>query len=113
VRLPRDYYLRVLGNDYSIDPAVIGRVIDIYAGLETVTARCESVLVADHPRSWARRQTITDPAHDAATARLRAAPPTGAARLSNTCDTAHGLGPSGRLRRPLRRRLRHHQQRRA
>jgi hypothetical protein len=71
-RLPRDYYLRVLGNDYSIDPAVIGRVIDVTADLDVVTARCGSVLVASHPRSWARRQTITDPAHVTAAARLRA-----------------------------------------
>ena len=39
VRLPRDYYLRVLGNDYSIDPAVIGRMIEVTADLDTVTAR--------------------------------------------------------------------------
>jgi hypothetical protein len=73
VRLPRDYYLRVLGNDYSIDPAVIGRMIEVTADLDTVTARCGGTLVARHPRSWARRQTITDPAHVAAAARLRAA----------------------------------------
>jgi Helix-turn-helix domain len=71
-RLPRDYYLRVLGNDYSIDPAAIGRMIDIHADLDTVTARCDSAVVACHPRSRARRQTITDPAHVAAAARLRA-----------------------------------------
>lgn len=71
-RLPRDYYLRVLGNDYSIDPAAIGRMIDIHADLDTVTARCHGTPVACHPRSWARRQTITDPAHVAAAARLRA-----------------------------------------
>jgi hypothetical protein len=71
-RLPRDYYVRVLGNDYSIDPAMIGRMIDVRADLDTVTARCGSVLVACHRRSWARRQTITDPAHVAAAARLRA-----------------------------------------
>jgi hypothetical protein len=71
-RLPRDYYLRVLGNDYSIDPAVIGRMIDVTADLDTVTARCGGTLVACHPRSWARRQTISDPAHVAAAARLRA-----------------------------------------
>jgi hypothetical protein len=52
VRLPRDYYLRVLGNDYSIDPAVIGRMIDVSADLDTVTARCHGTLVARHPRSW-------------------------------------------------------------
>ena len=73
VRLPRDYYLRVLGNDYSIDPSVIGRMIDIHADLDTVTARCDGTLVASHPRSWARRQTITDPTHVATAARLRAA----------------------------------------
>jgi hypothetical protein len=71
-RLPRDYYVRVLGSDYSIDPAVIGRTIDVTADLDTVTARCDSVLVARHPRSWARRQTITDLAQVAAAARLRA-----------------------------------------
>jgi hypothetical protein len=72
VRLPRDYYVRVLGNDYSTGPAVIGRMTGVTADLDTVTARCGSVLAARHPRSWARRQTITDPAHVAAAARLRA-----------------------------------------
>lgn len=71
-RLPRDYYLRVLGNDYSVDPTVIGRMIDVSADLDTVIARCDETLVASHPRSWARRQTITDPAHVATAARLRA-----------------------------------------
>ena len=63
VRLPRDYYLRVLGNDYSIDPTMIGRMIDVRADLESVSATCDGALVASHPRSWARRQTITDPTH--------------------------------------------------
>jgi hypothetical protein len=72
VRLPRDYYLRVLGNDYSVDPAVIGRMVDLHADLDTVSARCEGALVAFHRRSWARHQTITDPVHVAAAARLRA-----------------------------------------
>ena len=72
VRLPRDYYLRVLGNDYSIDPAMIGRLIDVHADLDMVTARCDGMLVASHPRCWARRQTVTDPVHVQAAARLRA-----------------------------------------
>jgi hypothetical protein len=29
VRLPRDYYVRVLGNDYSVDPRWIGRFVDV------------------------------------------------------------------------------------
>jgi Mu transposase-like protein len=72
VRLPRDYYLRVLGNDYSVDPTVIGRMVDLHADLDTVNARCDGALVASHRRSWARHQTVTDPAHVAIAARLRA-----------------------------------------
>jgi hypothetical protein len=51
---------------------VIGRMIEIHADLDTVTARSDDTLVASHERSWARRQTITDPVHVAAAARLRA-----------------------------------------
>jgi hypothetical protein len=72
VRLPRGYYLRVLGSDYSVDPVFIGRMIEVSAGLDTVTARCDGTPAACHPRTWARRQTVTDPAHVAAAARLRA-----------------------------------------
>jgi IstB-like ATP binding protein len=40
--------------------------------LDRVWVACEGRLVADHPRCWARHQTISDPAHLAAAARLRA-----------------------------------------
>ena len=33
VRLGRDYYVRVDTNDYSVDPAVIGRMVDVAADL--------------------------------------------------------------------------------
>jgi Mu transposase-like protein len=72
-RLPRDYYLRVLGNDYSIDPTVIGRMVDVHADLDTITAHCGDTIVACHPRAWTRHQTITDPTHVTTAARLRAA----------------------------------------
>ncbi|MBP2191203.1 transcriptional regulator with XRE-family HTH domain [Nocardia goodfellowii] len=72
-RLPRDYYLRVLGNDYSIDPTVIGRMIDIRADLNTVTARCDGLLVGSHRQASSKQRTITDPAHVDIAARLREA----------------------------------------
>lgn len=72
-RLPRDYYLRVLGNDYSIDPSVIGRMIDVHADLDTVTAHCDGQLVATHRRAWSTQRTVTDPTHVEAAARLREA----------------------------------------
>ena len=73
VRLGRDYYVRVAGNDYSVDPHVIGRFVDVHAGLDEVTVTCMGTLVARHQRCWAPRQSITDPAHVAAAAELRSA----------------------------------------
>jgi hypothetical protein len=50
VRLPRDHYARLDSNDYSVDPSVIGRTVEIAAGLEEVTVTCGGRLVARHPR---------------------------------------------------------------
>jgi transposase len=63
VRLPRDYYVRVASNDYSVDPAVVGRFVDVVADLNCVTITCAGTMVGRHQRCWARHQTITDPAH--------------------------------------------------
>ena len=73
LRLPRDHYVRLDGNDYSVDPAVVGRRIQIDADLTRVRAWTDGALVADHERVWARHQTLSDPAHIAAARALRAA----------------------------------------
>jgi transposase len=70
-RLPRDHYVRLDSNDYSVHPAVIGRRIEVSADLHRVQAQCQGRLVADHERTWARHQTITDPEHLAAARALR------------------------------------------
>jgi transposase len=70
-RLARDHYIRLDGNDYSVHPAVIGRRIQIVADLDRVWAFCDGRAVADHPRVWARHQTISDPEHVAAARALR------------------------------------------
>jgi Mu transposase-like protein len=72
IRLPRDHYVRVDTCDYSVDPAVIGRMVDVRADLEQVTVTCEGRLVACHDRSWVAHQTVTDPAHKAAADVMRA-----------------------------------------
>ena len=33
VRLPRDHYVRLASNDYSVDPAVVGRIVEVVADL--------------------------------------------------------------------------------
>jgi transposase len=70
-RLPRDHYIRLGSNDYSVHPAVIGRRIEVIADLARVRVVCDGKLVADHDRIWARHQTISDPEHVAAAKVLR------------------------------------------
>jgi transposase len=71
LRLPRDHYVRLDSNDYSVHPSVIGRRVEVLAGLQRVRAFCDGRLVADHERIWAWHQTISDPEHVAAAKTLR------------------------------------------
>lgn len=73
IRLARDYYVRVDTVDYSVDPQVIGRFVDVTASPETVTVFCDGQIVARHQRSWAKQAVVTDPAHAATAARMRQA----------------------------------------
>jgi hypothetical protein len=71
VRLGRDYYVRVDTNDYSVDPAAIGRTVIVTADLHRVQVCCDGRILADHARVWARHMTVTDPAHVAIAQQLR------------------------------------------
>jgi transposase len=104
VRLGRDYYVRIDSSDYSVDPAVIGRFVDVTADLAQVQVRHDGRLVAEHNRLWARGQTRTDQAHVATAKLLReqfqrprpAADPDGAlVRDLADYDHAFGLIDSG------------------
>jgi transposase len=52
-RLPRDHYVRLDGNDYSVHPVAVGRRIEVTADLQPVRVWCAGNLVADHDRVWA------------------------------------------------------------
>ena len=106
LRLPRDHYLRLDSNDYSVHPAVVGRRVEIRADLERVQAFSDGRLVADHLRCWARHQTISDPVHLQAAAQLRhdravrqAADHRDQGEVQLRCladyDAAFGLDPEG------------------
>lgn len=71
VRLGRDYYVRVAGNDYSVDPGSIGQLVEVSTTLNQVSVSKSGQLLAVHDRCWAARQTLTDPAHVATAAALR------------------------------------------
>ncbi|MCW2538749.1 MAG: hypothetical protein JWN95_474 [Frankiales bacterium] len=70
-RLPRDHYIRLDSNDYSVHPSVIGRRIEITANLDRIRVFSDGRVVADHERVWAKHQTIHDPEHLAAAKALR------------------------------------------
>jgi hypothetical protein len=71
LRLPRDHYVRLDSNDYSVHPAAVGRRIQVTANLHKVTVFCDGKVVADHDRVWAKHQTLHDPAHLVAAKALR------------------------------------------
>ncbi|MGW0160440.1 IS21 family transposase [Mycobacterium sp. NPDC003323] len=71
VRLGRDYYVRVAGNDYSVDPSAIGQLVEVTTDLTQVTVARSGRLLAAHDRCWAARQTLTDPTHITTAAALR------------------------------------------
>lgn len=71
IRLPRDHYVRVDANDYSVHPCAVGRIVQVSADLQRMRVSCDGHLVADHPRCWARHQSLTDPVHRAAAEALR------------------------------------------
>jgi len=70
-RLPRDHYVRLDGNDYSVHPVAVGRRIEVTADLGWVRVWCQGNLVADHARLWAKHQTVSDPGHVEAAKLLR------------------------------------------
>jgi hypothetical protein len=73
IRLGRDYYVRVDTCDYSVDPRVIGRFVEVVATAAEVSVTCDGDRVATHTRCWAKHVVITDPDHAAAAAAMRQA----------------------------------------
>ncbi|MGO1053079.1 IS21 family transposase [Crossiella sp. CA198] len=63
VRLARDYYVRVDTCDYSVDPRLIGRFVDVTASPDQVVVFCDGQVAARHHRSWAKQEVVTDPEH--------------------------------------------------
>jgi transposase len=62
-RLPRDHYVRVDTNDYSVNPRFVGRRIDVRVTLDDVTATCGGTEVARHRRCLAKHQSLLDVDH--------------------------------------------------
>jgi transposase len=72
-RVPAQPYLRFDRNDYSLDPRVVGRRVEVRASQSEITAVCLDTgeLAARHARVFAGGLCFTDPAHQQALELLR------------------------------------------
>jgi hypothetical protein len=61
VRVPADPHIRVDTNDYSLDPRMVGRRVEVRVSQREITAVCLDTgeLAGRHERSFAKHRTIT------------------------------------------------------
>jgi transposase len=73
MRVPPQPYVHVDRNDYSLDPRLVGRRVDVRVSQReiVVVALDTGELVAKHRRVFAAGQELTDPAHQRALEQLR------------------------------------------
>ncbi len=62
-RLPRDHYVRVDTNDYSVNPRFVGRRVEVRVTLDEVVVSCDGTEVARHRRCLAKHQSLLAPDH--------------------------------------------------
>jgi transposase len=75
-RIAPDPYVRVDSNDYSLDPRLVGRRVELRVSQREILAVALETgeLACQHARSFARHRTITAPEHARALRELRGAP---------------------------------------
>jgi transposase len=76
IRVPPDPHLRVDSNDYSLDPALVGRRVEVCVDQRHVTAIALDTgeLACRHQRRYAKHRTITALEHARALRATRRAP---------------------------------------
>jgi transposase len=76
-RIAPDPYVRVDASDYSLDPLLVGRRVELRVSQREILAVCLDTgeLACRHRRSFARHRTITALEHARALRELRGAPP--------------------------------------
>ena len=57
-RLPRDHYVRVDTNDYSVNPRLVGRRVQVTVTLDEIVVTCEGTEAARHRRCLAKPRRV-------------------------------------------------------
>lgn len=63
VSVSETYLVRFDNNRYSAAASAIGRPVEIHAYVESIEIRQDVRLVGEHPHSFGREQTISNPWH--------------------------------------------------
>jgi hypothetical protein len=73
IRVPQQPYLRFATNDYSLDPRLAGRRVEVRVSQRELRAVAldSGELACRHRRRFARHLTFSDPAHQRELERLR------------------------------------------
>ncbi len=73
IRVPPQPYMHIDRNDYSLDPRLVGRRVEVRVSQREVIAVALDTgeLAAKHRRVFAAGQELTDPAHQQALEQLR------------------------------------------
>lgn len=71
-RLPRDHYVRIDTNDYSVNPRYVGRRVEVTVTLDEVVVVCDGIEVARHRRCLAKHRTLLAADHARILRRIRA-----------------------------------------
>jgi transposase len=71
-RLPRDHYVRVDTNDYSVNPRFVGRRVEVRVTLDEVQVTCDGVDVGRHQRCLAKHQSLLLAEHARTLRQMRA-----------------------------------------
>jgi hypothetical protein len=71
-RLPRDHYVRVDTNDYSVNPRFVGRRVEVRVTLDEVIVCCEGTEIARHRRCLAKHRSLLHPDHSRVLRAMRA-----------------------------------------
>ena len=71
-RPPRDHYIRVDTNDYSVNPRFVRRRVEVTVTLDEVVVTCDGTEVARHRRVLAKHQTLLVADHARVLRRIRA-----------------------------------------
>ena len=98
LRVPPDPYLRFDTCDYSLDPVLVGRKVEVRVSEREVIAVALDTgeLACRHPRSYARHRTLTALEH----ARTLEDPTRAAPRPRAVADAERGRGSLARALRP-------------